>query len=297
MKSARPSPSGEWDLPEQSSSAAFVRELHEEPPGNADGRLAAFSPSAPGEEESRSDQNPPSHSHSRVMGQRAAGSHGGFLPSLCRPCWLSWTHCLFAARGWKDAVVLGKLVACRTLMVLCACFSTLQQGNSGNSLWLIAHIAANAAESCLQTVPKKSLSTLALFFRPKRSMWMILMVVNTGVVFIICKEHPQGHVHAQPCCYGWRGPSPAAEEKQWRWQGHERDRTTLRATQQTSLSKWDEPVCGLKQYFSGGEPLKWLPGQSHISEPSLSLVRWVSRANVYTDMRSESLQSVFIIPV
>lgn len=42
--------------------------------------------SVSGEEESRSDQNPPSHPHRRVMGQKAAGSRGGFLPFLRWPC-------------------------------------------------------------------------------------------------------------------------------------------------------------------------------------------------------------------
>lgn len=119
---------------------------------------------------------------------------------------------------------------------VCACLATLQQGNSGNLLWLIAHIAANVAESFVQTVPPIYPSTSALF-RPKRSMWMILTVVNTRAVFPICKEHPQGHTHAQPCCHSQGGPSPAAE-KQWRWQGHERDHTTPQITQQTSLTKW-----------------------------------------------------------
>lgn len=139
---------------------------------------------------------------------------------------------------------------CCTLMILYACFATLQQKNSGNSFWLIAHIAANIAEFFVQTVPEKSPSTLALFFRPKKSMvWMVLTVVNTGVVFIICKEHLQGHAHVQPRCYGWRRPSPAAEEKQWKWQGHDRDHTTLQATQQTSLSKWDECNLWAKAVF------------------------------------------------
>lgn len=79
IKSAGPSPSGEWGLPEQSSSAAFLQEL----PGNADGRLTAFLPSALGEDKSHSDQSRPSHPRSRVMGQRAAGSPGGFsLPCV-----------------------------------------------------------------------------------------------------------------------------------------------------------------------------------------------------------------------
>lgn len=169
MRTVGPSPSGEWELPEQSSAVAFFQELHEKPPGNADGQLAAFSPSTPGEEESLSDQNPPSHPRSRGMGQRATGSRGGFLPSLCSSC-LSCIHCLFAACGWKDAVGLGKPAACRTLLGVCACFATPQQGNSGNSLWFIVHIAANVAEFFVQTVPKGSPSTLALFFRPKRSM-------------------------------------------------------------------------------------------------------------------------------
>lgn len=41
-KCAGPSPSVEWGLPEQSSSVAFLQELHEEPPWNADGWLMAF---------------------------------------------------------------------------------------------------------------------------------------------------------------------------------------------------------------------------------------------------------------
>lgn len=90
---------------------------------------------------------------------------------------------------------------------------------------------------------------------------MISTVVDIRVVFIICEEHPQGHAHAQPCCYGQRGPSPAAEEKQRRWQGHARDHTAPQATQQSSLSKWDEcNFCGLTQSFAGGEPLQQLPG-------------------------------------
>lgn len=80
---------------------------------------------------------------------------------------------------------------------------------------------------------------------------MIFMVVNTGVIFITCKEH-QGHAHAQPCCYGQKSSSPAAvEEKQWRWQGHERDHT-LQDMQQTSLSKWDEHSLLAKRVFCWG---------------------------------------------
>lgn len=81
---------------------------------------------------------------------------------------------------------------------------------------------------------------------------MFLMMVNTAVVFIICKEHPQGHAHAQPFCCGQGGPSPAAGEKQWRWQVRERDHTTLQATQQTSLSKWDEHNLWTKAIFCWG---------------------------------------------
>jgi len=80
-KSAGPSPSGEAARAElfSSLSPGTARSA----PGNADGWLAAFSPSALREDESHSDQNAPSRPRSGVVGERAAGSHGGFLPSLC----------------------------------------------------------------------------------------------------------------------------------------------------------------------------------------------------------------------
>lgn len=168
---------------------------------------------------------------------------------------------MFAACGWKDAVGLGELIVCRTLMILYACFATLQQKRSGNSFWLIAHIAANIAESFVQTVPEKSPSTLALFFRPKKSMvWMVVTVVNTGFVFIICKEHLKAMLTSSHAAMA----GDVLLQQQRRSSGNGRGMTEItplfRPLSKPHFQSGMNAICGLKQYFAGSEPLKRLRG-------------------------------------
>lgn len=163
--------------------SSSLQELQEEPPRNANSQLVAFLPSASGEEESYSGQTESSHSHSRIVG-----------------CQQLWWLCPFS--GLDLLTQLQSLFICCMWLEGCCwpwhtchmshfgsalgLFPALQQANSGNSLWLIAHITQKVAGSFVQTVPRKSPSTSALFFKPKRSMWIILKAVNTGDTFITC---------------------------------------------------------------------------------------------------------------
>lgn len=158
---------------------------------------------------------------------------GGALPRLPAPT-LAEGQSLSCSSDWEDAAGLGKPIAHCTSPQLCACFATLQQGNGGNWWWCFAHTVANIAESFVQMLPSKFPFHFSSILQAKKryAFFMILTVVDSGVVFIICKEHPHGHAHAQPCCSGWRGPCPAAEAL-WRWQGHGTHRTTPQDTQQT----------------------------------------------------------------
>lgn len=160
---------------------------------------------------------------------------GGALPRLPAPT-LAEGQSLSCSSDWEDAAGLGKPIARCTSPQLCACFATLQAGKWWKLVVVFCSYCGKHSRILCPDAPLKSPFHFSSIRHAKKryAFFMILTVVDAGVVFIICKEHPHGHAHAQLCCSGWRGPCPAAEAL-WRWQGHGRHCTTPQDTQQTLL--------------------------------------------------------------